>query len=49
MKIDTRWKDIESLVESRKSTKALYSEATPMDVLTAFEDTIKELEREDAL
>lgn len=39
---------MEQLVEARKVTKTLYSEATAMDILTAFEDTIKELEREDA-
>ena len=46
--IDARWKDIEKLVEERKGSKPLYIEATPMDILTAFEDTIKELEREEA-
>lgn len=36
------------LVDSQKATKSLYSEATEMDVLTAFEDTMKDLERDDA-
>lgn len=36
------------LVDSQKASKSLYSEATEMDVLTAFEDTMKDLERDDA-
>ena len=47
--LDTRWKDIDGIIESRKATKSLYNESTPMEYLTAFEDTIKDLEREDAM
>ena len=47
--LETRWKDIDAIVESRKAVKPLYNEATPMEYLTAFEDTIKELEHENAM
>ena len=47
--LETRWKDVDAIIESRKATKPLYSEATPMDYLTAFEDTMKELEHEHAM
>ena len=47
--LETRFKDIDELVESRKASKPLYNDSTPMEYLTAFEDTIKELEREDAM
>ena len=46
--MDTRWKDILALVEAKKAAKQLYSEASQMDILTAFEETVKDLEREDA-
>ena len=47
--LETRWKDIDAIVESRKAVKPLYNEATPMEYLTAFEDTMKELEHENAM
>jgi hypothetical protein len=36
------------LVESKRHTKALYADLSPMDILTAFEDYIKDLEKNDA-
>ena len=36
-----------TLVEEKKSSKPLYDEATQMEILTAFEETIKDMERED--
>ena len=45
--LETRWKDVLTLVEEKKSSKPLYEEATQIEILTAFEETIKDMERED--
>ena len=45
--METRWKDIMALVEAKKATKSVYNEASQMDILTAFEETVKDFERED--
>lgn len=37
------------MIESKKASKPLYNEAAPIEYLTAFEDTIKELEHESAM
>ena len=46
--METRFNDIMAVVEAKKASKSVYNEATQMDILTAFEETVKELEREDA-
>jgi len=46
--LETRWKDIVALVEEKGAGKPIYSEASQMDLLTAFEDVMKEMERDDA-
>ena len=45
--LETRWRDLEDLIEEKKPTMPLYAEVSQMEILTAFEDLIKELERED--
>ena len=45
--LETRWKTLEDMVESKRHSKALYAELSPMDILTAFEDYIKDLEKDD--
>ena len=47
--LETRWKDVDAIVEARKAVKSLYNESTPMEYLTAFEDTMKELEHEQSM
>ena len=47
--LETRGKDVLELIEEQKAEKPFYAEATQMDILTAFEDIMKDLERDDAL
>eukprot|EP00354_Favella_ehrenbergii_P011101 CAMPEP_0170477562 /NCGR_PEP_ID=MMETSP0123-20130129/18795_1 /TAXON_ID=182087 /ORGANISM="Favella ehrenbergii, Strain Fehren 1" /LENGTH=42 /DNA_ID= /DNA_START= /DNA_END= /DNA_ORIENTATION= len=37
-----------AMVDAKKATKPAYSEVTQMEILTAFEETMKEMEREEA-
>ena len=46
--MDTRWSDITATMEQTKHLVPVYSEAEPIEKLTAFEEYIKSLEQEDS-
>ena len=45
--IDTRWSDMVEVIEAKKSTIPVYAEADAIDKLAAFEEYVKDLERDD--
>ena len=45
--IDTRWSEMVEIMEAKKHSVPVYAEAEPIDKLTAFEEYVKDLERED--
>ena len=44
--MDTKWSEVIEIIESKKNQIPVYAEAEQMEKLTAFEEYIKDLERE---
>ena len=47
LNIDTKWQDIVEIIEAKKNQIQIYAEAESIEKLTAFEEFIKDLERDD--